>query len=143
MKNVDFQAVIDLLSKGLGTYENIKAMAFLGSKKIVSEWMTISIKTGRQSGKTKFFLGLVNQGKAILFERSDIIETLHFEVSSEYEDRILSYEDFNPESLDKFKNLVTDIKYICLSDTDYYKLDEKVYDKLIEIFGYDFVVVQS
>lgn len=143
MKNVDFQTVIDLLSKGLGTYENIEAMSFLDSKRLVSELMTISIKTGRQSGKTKFFLSLVNQGKAILFETSDIIKTLHFDVLSEYEDRIFSYEDFNPEELNKFKKEVTDIKYICLSDTDYYKLEPKVYDKLIEIFGYDFVVVQS
>lgn len=151
---VNFQLVLDELVKGINNFKLKRELydSFfrnVNNLVLVEETLTVHFSSTRQTGKTNFLTDLVRKGEAILFTPYLTQCYGNFSRDNEFTHRIFDYKDFDVNSLNVFAACaevpcVNKIKYICLDDYNHsYKFGLEFYDKLIEIFGQDFILIKT
>lgn len=140
MEAINYQLILDELMKGIRPVEELKQYEWMGKKKLICEYRSIGFNSTRQTGKTKYIAGLVDQGKAIMITYEAGVNNVLNQVCPDYSHRVLAYENMKAEDFDKFKHL--GIQYVCMDEFYHFKVAEKIYDKLIEVFGDAVIVIR-
>lgn len=143
MSIVNYRLIFNELLNSVQSPEDLKQHRWMHEPQYVNEFRTIGFTTTRQTGKTNFLSGLVDEGRAILLTIMDgCVTNCCNRIRAEYHDRVMTYNSLTDmDMLDKFKD--KNIRYICLDESAFVKIDPAIYKKLLEVFGENMVVVRT
>lgn len=140
MTPINYQRIVDELSKGIRPAAELTEYNWMTAKQFVVEFRTIGVHSARQTGKTEYQASLVDQGKAILVTYAACVNNALNRIRPDYAHRVLAYETLTPTMLEVFKNL--GIKYVCLDESRNYPVSNEIYKKLLDVFGDEMLVIE-